>query len=148
MERQFLDADFYHRPIRCEKCGGIMIFKGVGEYHCEDCRHVQYDDYGKARLYIEKHHGANAAQVEAATGVSQKTIRQMLKDDKLEITADSNFFLKCEICGTNIRSGKLCPKCELNYHRRIEADERQNKDVHGFGKANKTDSGAKRFYYD
>ncbi|MDD7147484.1 MAG: hypothetical protein SOY45_05720 [Lachnospiraceae bacterium] len=148
MERHFVEADLYHRPVRCEECGGIMIFKGVGEYHCEDCRHVQYDDYGKARLYIEKHHGANAAQVEAATGVSQKTIRQMLKDNKLEISQDSTAFLKCEICGASIRSGKLCSKCEMNYHRRLEEEQRQTKNMQGFGNAKKGDSGAKRFYYE
>ena len=41
----------------CKKCGGIMVFKGVGEYHCEDCNAVDYDDYGKVRLYIEEHDG-------------------------------------------------------------------------------------------
>ena len=55
MELKLRDADIYHRPVLCEKCGGLMIFKGVGEYQCEDCKFVAYDDYGKTRLYIEKH---------------------------------------------------------------------------------------------
>lgn len=148
MDKQFKDADIYHRPIRCEVCGGIMVFKGVGEYHCEDCRHVEYDDYGKTRLYIEKHRGANAAQVEAATGVSQKTIRQMLKDNKLEISPDSNVFLKCEICGTSIQSGKMCLKCETSFHRKIEEEQRHPKNLHGVSQSGKIDSGAKRFRYD
>ena len=32
MERRFNENDIYNRPLICEKCGGIMIFKGVGEY--------------------------------------------------------------------------------------------------------------------
>ena len=76
----FLLEEQYHIPRVCKKCGGVMIFKGVGEYHCEDCGAVDYDDYGKVRMYIEEHHGATAAQIEDAVGVSQRAIRQMLKD--------------------------------------------------------------------
>ena len=71
--------DIYHRPTQCSICGGLMVFKGVGEYECEDCKNRDYDYYGKVRLYVEKHHGATAIEVERETGVSQKAIRQMLK---------------------------------------------------------------------
>lgn len=29
--------DMYHVPRVCKECGGVMVFKGVGEYHCERC---------------------------------------------------------------------------------------------------------------
>ena len=70
MDRRINENDIYNRPLTCEKCGGIMIFKGVGEYHCENCRHVEYDDYGKVRLYVEKHRGATSSEVSMQTGVS------------------------------------------------------------------------------
>lgn len=53
----------YHIPQVCLNCGGVMVFKGVGEYRCEECGNVDFDDYGKVRQYIEGHPGANAAQV-------------------------------------------------------------------------------------
>lgn len=137
--------DMYHRPLVCEKCGGVMVFKGVGEYHCEDCKFVAYDDYGKARLYIERHRGATAAEVAEHTGVAQKTIRQMLKENKLEIATDSAVFLKCEICGIPIRGGRMCAKCEKEYHAHIESKERNKKLVQGFGKAASEEDGAKRY---
>ena len=145
MELKLRDADIYHRPVLCEKCGGLMIFKGVGEYQCEDCKFVAYDDYGKTRLYIEKHRGATAAEVELHTGVAQKTIRQMLKENRLEIAQDSSTFLKCENCGISIRGGRLCPKCEQEYHSRIEDEQRRKKSVQGFSKASPDEEGAKRF---
>ena len=37
----------YNRPYICKECGGIMVFKGCGEYACENCRAKDYDDYGK-----------------------------------------------------------------------------------------------------
>lgn len=143
----FLIEDKYHIPRVCEKCGGVMIFKGVGEYHCEDCDAVDYDDYGKVRLFIEEHPGATAAQIEAEIGVSQRTIRQMLKEGRLEVAADSATFLHCEICGKSIRSGRFCTECETAAHRKLEAQQREriHKNMQVFGKAQTGDEGQKRF---
>lgn len=147
MEREFLERDSYHRPTLCENCGGVMIFKGVGEYRCEDCSYVEYDDYGKVRLYLEKNSGATITQVEEGTGVKQKIIRQMLKEGRLEVTANSKTFLKCEICGAPIRSGNLCAKCEQEYHRKIEEEQRKKKRMQGYGKAVKGEEGERRFQW-
>lgn len=139
--------DSYNIPRVCGKCGGVLVFKGVGEYRCEDCGNVEYDDYGKVRMYIEEHRGATAAQIESAIGVSQKSIRRMLKEGRLEVTADSRTFLRCEECGKLIRSGMYCPECETKIHRSIEAEQRaQNKkSIQGMGLAPKGEEGQKRF---
>lgn len=139
--------EIYNIPRVCKKCGGVMVFKGVGEYRCEDCGELDYDDYGKARMYIEEHRGATAAQIEAAIGVSQRSIRQMLKDGRLEVTKDSRTFLKCEICGKAIRSGQYCPECEVTVHRNLEAEQRAqlNKNIHGAGMGQKGEEGQRRF---
>ncbi len=144
-----LGVNLYNRPTCCSRCGGIMVFVGVGEYHCEDCKNVEYDDYGKVRLYIEQHKGATAAQIENEIGVSQKAIRQMLRDAKIEIAAESKIFMKCEICGINIRSGRYCEVCEANYHNQIEEEQRKIK-LHnanrGYGLDTEHDfNGEKRF---
>ena len=126
-----------------------MVFKGLGEYRCEKCGFMDYDDYGKARNYVEKHMGANAAEVARATGVSQKSIRDMLKEGKLEIAKDSVIFLKCEICGAKISSGKYCPKCEMNYHHDLEEMARKARhhgDTFGYStERRRGEEGAKRF---
>lgn len=57
LRKELLDEDNYNRPTICAECGGIMVFKGVGEYKCEKCGSVGYDDYGKTRNYIEHHRG-------------------------------------------------------------------------------------------
>lgn len=147
--KEFLGVDIYNRPVECKECGGIMIYKGVGEYKCEDCGALEYDDYGKARNYLEGHRGATAAEVSEATGVSQKKIRTMLKESKLEVAANSREFLRCEMCGENIRSGRFCPKCEAIYHRNVEAEARANrKSVTGYGAEQTAEEGAKRFRRD
>ncbi len=148
LRKELLDEDNYNRPTICPECGGIMIFKGVGEYKCEDCGLLGYDDYGKARNYIEQHPGATMAEVASSTGVPQKSIRDMVRESRLEIAPSSNVFLRCEICGTTIRSGRFCTKCEATHHREIEEKARnaKNMDLAGFGvEKNIGEDGAKRF---
>lgn len=138
----------YHRPVHCPDCGGVMVFQGVGEYECEDCGKVEYDDYGKVRSYIEKHRGATAGDVERDTGVNQKSIRKMLRDERLEVAAESRTFLRCEVCGENIRSGRFCQKCKVNVNRRIEEQARavKNSNIAGFGTGRPTgEEGERRF---
>jgi len=138
--------DDYHIPRNCAKCGGIMIFKGVGEYRCEECGELAYDDYGKVRLYIEGHKGATAAEIENAIGVPQRSIRQMLKEGRLEVTQDSKVFMYCEVCRKPIRSGRYCPECEVKLHRSMEAEQRDMriKKMQGYGQG-KGDDGQRRF---
>lgn len=142
-----LSFDQYHTPRSCMECGGIMIFKGVGEYQCEECAAVAYDDYGKVRCYLEKHKGATAAEVESGTGVKQKTIRQMLKEERLQVAEDSKAFMICEMCGVKIRSGRLCVKCQVEFHRSLEQQQRQErqKSLQGHGMTQTAEEGAKRF---
>lgn len=146
--RELLDINQLNRPTFCEKCGGVMVYKGVGEYKCEECGGLEYDDYGKVRNYIEKHPGATSAQVSAATGVSQKAIRGMLKEERLEIAANSVTFLECEACGAKIRYGRFCAKCETHYHRSLEEKARavRNVNLSGYStEIKKGEDGAKRF---
>ncbi len=147
LKKEFQETNTYNRPTYCQECGGVMVFKGVGEYQCEKCGFLAYDDYGKARNYLEKHTGATTAQVSEATGVSQRSIREMLKEARLEIAANSNFFLQCEICGANIRMGRYCPKCETAYHRNLEEQARvRNEKMAGFStERRKAEEGSKRF---
>lgn len=149
--KDFVDLDVYNRPVECPKCGGVMEFKGCGEYRCEKCKYVDYDDYGKVRNYVEHHTGVTMAQAADATGVKQKTIRTMLKESRLEVADGSAVFLKCEICGTAIRSGRVCPSCEVAYNRMVEdkARKKHDKMISGFGMGKSGgEDGAKRFKRD
>lgn len=147
MRSGLIKEDHYHIPQECKECGGAMEFKGVGEYKCEKCGAVQYDDYGVVHMYLEKHKGATAAEVEAATGVSQRSIRHMLKDSRIEVAEGSRVALRCEGCGQPIRSGRYCPKCEVEVGRAKEAarHEKLMKNAQGFGSARGGDEGQRRF---
>lgn len=50
-------VQIYNVPTVCKNCGGVLVYKGLGEYYCEKCREKDYDNYGKTRNYIEKIQG-------------------------------------------------------------------------------------------
>lgn len=75
----------YDKPSRCSKCGSFLKYTGLGEYRCDSCGYKEYDSYGSVRAYVEANPGATVLQIEAATGVSQKLIHQMVSDGKFEI---------------------------------------------------------------
>lgn len=139
--------DYYHIPRLCQKCNGVMVFKGVGEYQCEDCGFVDYDDYGKVRRYIETHKGATAAEIEASIGVSQRTIRRLLRESRIEVADSSKMFLHCEICNKKIRSGQYCVECEAKLHRNMEEEQRQKlkRQIKGYGTNHGGEDGQRRF---
>lgn len=86
-----LRDEMYNIPVRCSKCGKMLKYLGVGEYRCEACGYTEYDDYGLVRAYLEKHPGANAVEVERATGVSRKIIAVLVKQSKIEIKGRARF---------------------------------------------------------
>lgn len=148
--RRRITLDGLKRPTICRECGGVLVYRGLGEYECEECGKKEYDDYGLVREYLEAHKGANVAEISEFTGVSHKAIREMVKERRFELVESRGGYLRCEICGENIKSGRMCPKCEMEYHRQIEAEARQNrnnfKNVSVYsGEKHEGDIGRKRF---
>lgn len=119
----------YGKPANCSKCGSALRYVGIGEYECESCKNIEFDDYGKVRTYIEKNRGATQSQVSLATGVDVSKIRQMLREEKIEIAPNSVVFLQCESCGTPIRSGKYCSACA----EKIQNEEQKKRTLPGKG---------------
>ncbi len=82
--------DDYHRPKQCSKCGSnILHYKGLGEYCCGECEHLEYDDYGKVRNYLEVNRGTPITIIAQDTGVSKWTIRQMVEEERFDICPSS-----------------------------------------------------------
>ncbi|MCM1136777.1 MAG: hypothetical protein NC400_14530 [Clostridium sp.] len=142
-------TDELHMPIICNVCGGVLVYKGLGEYRCEDCGKSEYDDYGKVRNFLEKHKGANVNDISVETGVSRKSIRTMVKENRFEVIETRSGYLRCEMCGVEIKSGHYCPKCEEILHRGVEKEARNERHrqsgMSGFGEAPRGDDGSKRF---
>lgn len=144
------NLSYYNRPLICRQCEGVMVYKGLGEYVCEDCGFQEFDDYGKVRNYIEEKPGSNISDISEHTGVTKKSINTMLKEQRFEVATDSRTFLVCEICKTSIRSGKYCRQCETQFHQQIEEKARRSHNFTGIGMGSDQEmaNGSKRFKRD
>ncbi len=100
-----------NRIDKCSVCGGPVKPVRSGEFQCLDCGHMEYDDFGKIRIYLEENGPSSKEQIELATGVSKRTILQYLRESRLQVASTSDTLLQCEICGAYITSGRLCPAC-------------------------------------
>ncbi len=136
-----------NRPLLCAECESVMVYKGLGEYQCENCRKLEYDEYGKVRNYLEEHSGANVAKISSDTGVTHSSIREMIKESRFAVIENRGGYIRCEMCGDNINMGRLCQKCEATYHRKIEDETRsqKTKNISGYVKGTQGDKGSKRF---
>ena len=141
-----LEKDELYKPMLCPKCGGHMKFQGLGEYICETCSEVFYDDYGKVRNYLEDHRGATAYEISQETGVPQRSIRKLIHEERIEVSENSKVFLQCKICGKNIRIGEICDSCKKKKEEqelRIKKEKRKT-NISGYGRV-RGEEGSKRF---
>ena len=101
------------RPFTCKQCGGVMNYIGRGTYECENCKSLEYDDYGKITKYIEENGPSPAITISRATGIPRERITALLRDGRVEIPNGYNesVYLTCQKCGSRIRYGQVCPTC-------------------------------------
>ena len=106
------DLGFEPKTVLCEKCGGIVKFRGSGRYECEDCGYVFLDDFGKVREFLEKRGPSNIMEISYATGIEKTVISKLLMDGRLQVTQLHGEGKKCLRCGIPIARGKYCAECE------------------------------------
>jgi flagellar operon protein (TIGR03826 family) len=100
----------------CRNCGKIFNYVS-GPVICPACRESAEAKFQEVKEYIREHKGVGMSEVAEACDVEIAQIRQWLRDERLEVTADSQMFLTCENCGAHIRSGRFCEKCKSEVER-------------------------------
>ncbi len=95
----------------CKRCGKMFYFTGVGKCICPECKAEEEAEFEIVKNYIYEHISATIMQVSKETGVKISRIKSYLRDGRLIIPDGSLIFLNCEICGANIKFGRLCPAC-------------------------------------
>ncbi|MDI9513634.1 MAG: MerR family transcriptional regulator [Clostridiaceae bacterium] len=94
----------------CQRC--YRMFQRVGiENVCPVCAPLDEVDFRKIKEFLTEHPGASSNEVMRHTGVSLRQIKRYLKEERLEIVGDNKGFLRCEICGKPLNSGRFCDFC-------------------------------------
>ena len=100
-------------PVVCKKCSAPLEFAGRGMYKCPECGEIEYDDFGKIRKFLDEHGPTPAIEISEGTGVTVKKINNFLRQGRMEIAEGSGEYIRCEMCGTSIKFGRVCPECAM-----------------------------------
>lgn len=94
---------------KCPSCGAIFSY--MGKPMCSKCIKKNDEDYTVVRKYIYEHPNSHMDEVSEETGVAIKTIKQFLREGRLEMrSADGS--LVCDKCGAPITKGTICDNCK------------------------------------
>lgn len=96
----------------CRNCGRIFNYV-AGPVICPSCKDSLEAKFQQVKDYIRENKGVGMNEVAEACDVDPAQIRQWLREERLEVTADSQMVLTCESCGEPIRCGRFCEKCKL-----------------------------------
>ncbi len=96
--------------ITCTRCRRLFNYIS-GDKVCPVCKDAAEEEYHRVKNYVYDHPGATIQETSVACEVSEKLIRQWLKEERLELVHASGE-LVCESCGRPLISGRYCEKCK------------------------------------
>ena len=109
----------------CPYCNKILALVH-GVKRCVQCGREFEDDFHKIKSYLDSLEkdapmGARSiTEISRVTGVSTDIVNLYWKRTRLETTENSPANAKCEICGAEIRSGRICYACAKKSTARIK----------------------------
>ncbi len=94
----------------CSRCRKFFNYIG-GERICPACKEEVEKEFQKVKEYIRDNRGASVLEVARECEVSEKQIREWVREERLELSSRDGEFV-CEKCGASITSGRFCDKCK------------------------------------
>ena len=91
----------------CRQCGRLFNYLG-GPPICQACREAVEEKFQQVKEYVRNNPGSNIQMVAEDNDVTVQQIRQWIREERLEFSADSQVGIECEGCGASIRTGRFC----------------------------------------
>ena len=95
----------------CKSCGRIFNYL-AGPPLCPVCREDLEKKFQEVKTYISEHKGVPVSEVAEECNVSEKQIKQWVKEERLEFAPGVPCGIECEVCGEPIPSGRFCAACK------------------------------------
>lgn len=92
---------------RCHRLYEKIAFEEV----CRICFPIEENEFRIIKEYLFLHPGASSSEVMKELNISLKSLKRYLKQDRLEIIGDNKGFIRCELCGKPLNSGRFCEIC-------------------------------------
>ncbi|MBX0357540.1 TIGR03826 family flagellar region protein [Halobacillus sp. Nhm2S1] len=108
----------------CSRCNGLFL-KGSSTV-CPECRKQEEKEFHIVYAFLRKKQNRTATveEIEAETGVSERQIRQFVKQKRLHPVHFPNLSYGCEKCGAAINEDRLCDSCKESIQKGLHARER------------------------
>lgn len=95
----------------CKKCGRIFNYV-TGLPICPACKEEADKKFMEVKNYIRENRIAGITEVAEKCEVEVRQIRQWVREERLEFSAESPVGVDCENCGAMIRTGRFCEACK------------------------------------
>ena len=104
----------------CRKCGKMFNYIG-GQQICPACKEVAEKKFQEVKEYVREHKAASMTQICEDCDVENKQVQQWVREERLVFSDESPIKLSCELCGTQIKTGRYCDKCKKETANNISA---------------------------
>ena len=112
----------------CPRCNALFLAGTVAI--CNQCRNKEEQNYQKVYAFMRKKQNrmASVEEIEVATGVSEKQIREFVKQKRLHPAQFPNISYPCEKCERPIQDGRICEGCKQDITKELKRHE-SNKEL-------------------
>lgn len=97
----------------CKRCGELFLYNG-SRLICHNCVEEEEKEFEIVKQYLWDHHNASLRQVVEHTGVKEDRVLKYLREGRIALGDGSDIRLECELCGAEIKYGRICGKCAKN----------------------------------
>ena len=97
----------------CRVCKRLFNYIG-GQPICPQCREELEKKFQEVKKYLFDNRGANIQTVCENCDVEESTVRQWIREERLEFSSGINIGITCETCGAPISTGRFCEKCKAS----------------------------------
>lgn len=113
----------------CKLCKRLFNYIN-GLCVCPSCKDTLEKRFTIVKDYVYDHPGASIQEVSEECEVHVEQIKQWIRDERLELAKDSQIFLLCKGCNTQIRTGIYCENCKkelkMGFNNILKTNERRN----------------------
>ncbi len=95
----------------CKRCGKIFNYV-AGQPICPSCKEEIEHKFQTVKDYIRDNKKAGMTDICEACDVTDKLLKQWIREERLIFGDESPVGIDCEGCGAIIKSGRFCDKCK------------------------------------
>ncbi|MCR4649269.1 MAG: flagellar protein [Lachnospiraceae bacterium] len=108
----------------CKRCGKLYNYVAGMPPICPACKEEAEKKFQEVREFVRDNKDAGIAVICSACDVTEKQIKQWVREERLVFAADSVVGIDCEYCGAMIKSGRYCDKCKAELARGLAPEKK------------------------